>query len=229
MPASTDPIGILAGTTLFASLGEHDLARVAASCRTRAYGKGQYLCHEGDAGDRLFIVARGLVKITIASPQGGEMVLATLGMHEVLGELAVIDRGARSASVVAIVPTTVLILSRSVLLDLMGSHVTVRDALLTSLGTQVRRLTSHAGDLVFLDLAARLVKLLLRMAAETGKAGNRITLDLRLNQSDLASMIGASRPAVNRVLHLLATQGLIEIGKHTIVLIDLPALRRRAE
>lgn len=230
-PVSAEPfdaVSVLAGTALFGSLGEQDLASVAASCVKRTYAKGQFLCYQGDPGDRLFIIGSGLVKVTLTSEQGDEMVLVTLGPHEVLGELAVIDQAPRSASVIAVVPTTVLMLSQPVLLQLMGSHPAVRDALLTSLGALVRRLTEQAGDLVFLDLGGRLAKLLLRLAEESGQTGNRIVLDLGLTQSDLAGMIGGSRPAVNRVLQSLASRGLIEISGQTIVLHDLAGLHRRA-
>ena len=53
-------------------------------------------------------------------------------------------------------------------------------------------------------------------------------LDLGLSQSDLAAMVGASRPAVNRVLHSFAARGLISVNGQVIVLRDLVALRRRA-
>src|SRR5205814_10490477 len=135
-------------------------------------------------------------------------VLATLGAHEVLGELAVLDQGPRSASVVAVGQATVLMLSRTVLLDLMHAHPAVLNVLMTSLGALIRRLTEQAGDLVFLDLGARLAKLLLRLAAKSGQQGERIVLDMGLTQSDLAGMIGASRPAVNRVLQTLGPRGL---------------------
>jgi CRP/FNR family cyclic AMP-dependent transcriptional regulator len=223
-----DAVSVLAGTALFGSLAEQDLAGVAALCVKRTYAKGQFLCYQGDPGDRLFVVASGLVKVTLTSEHGNEMVLVTLGAHEVLGELAVIDQSPRSASVVAVVPTTVLMLSRPVLLQLMGSHPAVRDALLTSVGALVRRLTEQAGDLVFLDLGERLAKLLVRLADESDQAGDRIVLDLGLTQSDLAAMIGGSRPAVNRALQSLASRGLIEISGQAIVLNDLAGLRRRA-
>jgi CRP/FNR family cyclic AMP-dependent transcriptional regulator len=223
-----DGVDVLAGTALFGSLEAPDLASVAASCIKRTYAKGQFLCHQGDPGDRLFVIASGRVKVTLTSEQGNEMVLATLGPHEVLGELSVIDQAPRSASVVAVVPTTVLMLSRPVLLQLMSSHTAVRDALLNSLGGLVRRLTEQAGDLVFLDLGGRLAKLLMRLGEESGQTGDRIVLDLGLTQTDLAGMIGATRPAVNRMLQALASRGLIEINGQAIILCDLAALRRRA-
>jgi CRP/FNR family cyclic AMP-dependent transcriptional regulator len=113
---------------------------------------------------------------------------------------------------------------------LMAAHPAVLNALLTTLGTLVRRGTGQAADLVFLDLGARLAKLLLRLAEERGTYGDahRIVLDLGLTQTELAGMIGGSRPAVNRILQGLASRGLIEISGHAIVLHDLPGLRRRA-
>src|SRR5690349_1573812 len=145
MSASIDRARVLAGTRLFGALPPADLARVAASAVPRRYGKGHFLCHQGDPGDRLFVVADGMVKVTFTSERGDEMVLVTLGAHEVIGELAVLDEGPRSASVVAVVPTTVLMLSRPVLLRLMTTHQAVLNALLVSLGATVRRLTEQAG------------------------------------------------------------------------------------
>jgi CRP-like cAMP-binding protein len=104
----------------------------------------------------------------------------------------------------------------------------VLDALLRSLGGLVRRLTEQTGDLVFLDLSGRLAKLLLRLAEARGEPGPAV-VDLGLSQSDLASMIGATRPAVNRVLQSMAARGMITMDGRIIVLRDVAALRRRAE
>lgn len=228
MSASIDRARVLAGTRLFGALSPDDLGRVAASAVPKRYGKGQFLCHQGDPGDRLFVVADGRVKVIFTSERGDEMVLVTLGAHEVIGELAVLDEGPRSASVVAVVPTTVLTLSRPVLLRLMTTHQAVLSALLASLGATVRRLTEQAGDLVFLDLGARLAKVLVRLAEERGHTGGRAVLDLGLTQSDLAGMVGGSRPAVNRALRLLGAHGLLEVDGRRIVVRDVDGLRRRA-
>jgi CRP-like cAMP-binding protein len=96
------------------------------------------------------------------------------------------------------------------------------------LGQLVRRLTEQAGDLVFLDLPGRLAKLLLQLAGQHGGAG-RSVLDRGLTQSDLAAMIGASRPAVNRALQSLAARGYLTVQGQAIKLRDIEGLRRRAE
>ena len=154
--------------------------------------------------------------------------LVALGIGEVLGQIALLDGAERSASVVAVEPTTGLLLTRATVLDVMLRHPAVLDAMMRSLGKLVRRLTEQAGDFIFLDLGGRLAKLLLRLAGERSESAEGIVLDLGLSQSDLAAMVGASRPAVNRVLHSFAARGLISVNGQVIVLRDVGALRRRA-
>lgn len=222
-----DVRSVLSRTALFASLGEDALARIARSCVRRDFARGQFLFYQGDPGDRLFILASGLVKVTFSSAQGDELVLATLGPHEVVGEMAVLDQIPRSASVVALKPTRALFLNRPVLLELMRAHPSVMDALLKLMGGLVRRLTDQTGELAFLDLRGRLISVLLRLAAEH-PARAPVVLDLGLTQSDLGAMIGASRPAVNRGLQSLAAGGLIALDGSRIVLTDLDGLRQQA-
>lgn len=221
-------VGALKRTDLFCALDDDTLAQLAAVCRTRTYRKGQYVFYQGDPGDTLLVIGEGLVKVVFASPAGEETVFAALGVGEVLGEIALLDGAARSASVVAVEPTTGLLLSRATVLDVMVRHPAVLDAMMRSLGKLVRRLTEQAGDFIFLDLGGRLAKLLLRLAGERSETAEGIVLDLGLSQSDLAAMVGASRPAVNRVLHSFAARGLISVNGQVIVLRDIGALRRRA-
>jgi CRP-like cAMP-binding protein len=221
-------VEILRGTDLFGGLDDESLARLAAASRSRTYRRGQYIWYQGDPGGTLLVVCDGLVKVVLGSEAGEEAVLVTLGGCEVLGEIALLDGGPRSASVVAVEPTTGLLLTRASVLDAMARHPVVLDAMLRALGGLVRRLTEQAGDLVFLDLGGRLAKVLLRLAEGRSPTAEGIVLDTGLSQSDLAAMVGASRPAVNRVLHILATRGLIRVDGQVIVVRDVAELRRRA-
>ena len=224
----TPAVDVLRSTTLFAGLDDDALPRLAAACRAPLHGRGQYLWYQGDEGDRLVIVVSGLVKVVLSSAQGEEVVLRTLGPHATAGKLAILDGAPRSAAVVAVEPTAVLMLGRATVLDLMTRHRSVLDAVLRALGTLVRHLSEEAGDLMLLDLSGRLAKLLLRLAEDRVPDRGRIVLDLRLSQSDFAAMVGATRQAVNRALQSLAARRLIELDGRTIVLRDLPGLRRRA-
>jgi CRP/FNR family cyclic AMP-dependent transcriptional regulator len=221
-----DVVEILRSATVFAGLPDDAFARLAARCVRRTYRRNQYLWYQGDEGGHLVVVASGLVKVVLGSAQGGEVVLTTLGPGAIIGELAVLDGSPRSASVVAAEPTTVLLLSRATVLEMLNRYPSVLDALLRSLGDLIRRVTEQAGDFVFLDLAGRVAKLLLHLAEAHG-AGSTV-LDLGLSQSDLAAMVGATRPAVNRALQNLAARGVIKVDGQRIVLVNLAELRRRA-
>jgi CRP/FNR family transcriptional regulator, cyclic AMP receptor protein len=216
-------------TAIFGELHDSALRELAQVCRQRTYRRNQFLWYEGDPGDYLVVIVRGLVKVTVTSPRGDEMLLATLGPSEVVGELSVIDGGARSASVVALRPTTGIVIGRAPLIALMQRSPELLDVLLRSMGALVRRLTERATDLVFLDLAARVAKLLLREAeGGSGEQRQGALVDLGLTQTELAQMVGASRPAVNRVLQSLAARGSISIDGHKIIINDPTALGRRA-
>ena len=220
---------VLGATTLFAGLDDAALRGLAAAVTQRRFRRGQYLWYQGDDGDRLLVVVSGLLKVMVTTEQGGEVVLTTVGPGESIGELAVLNRVPRSATVVAVEPTTVLMLGRATVVELMTRHPSVLDAVLLALGDLVRRLTEQTSDLIVLDLGARLAKLLLRLAGPAAAGDHGVVLDLGLSQSDLAAMVGATRPAVNRALQQLASRGLIAVDGQVIKLCDLPGLRRRAE
>jgi CRP/FNR family cyclic AMP-dependent transcriptional regulator len=224
-------VDILRSARIFAELPDDVLARLAEGSVTRTYRRNQFLWYQGDEGARLVVVASGLLKVVISSEHGDEVVLTTLGPGETLGELALLDGSPRSAAAVAVEPTTVVTLSRETVLELLSQHPSVLDALLRSLGGLVRRLTEQAGDLVFLDLSGRVAKLLLHLADAhgNGSGSGSAVVNLGLSQSDLAGMVGATRPAVNRVLQSMASRGLIAVDGQVIKLLDVAALRRRAE
>jgi CRP/FNR family cyclic AMP-dependent transcriptional regulator len=219
---------LLQATELFAALDEQALLELAALSRSRSYGRGQYLWYEGDPGDALVVVETGRLKVGVSSAAGEEIVLITLGPADVVGELALLDGAPRSASVVAAEDTTVLLLGRAVLLDAMQRHGTVLEAVLHTLAELVRRLTEQASDFVFLDLGGRLAKLLLRLAEGRPHGPEGIVIELGMSQSELAAMVGASRQALNRALHIFAARGLISLDNHRVVLRDPAALRERA-
>jgi CRP/FNR family cyclic AMP-dependent transcriptional regulator len=141
-------VDILRSARIFAELPVEVLDRLAEASVRRTYRRNHHLWYQGDEGGCLVIVASGLVKVVLGRENGDEVRLAMLGPGETLGELALLDGAPRSASVVAVQPTTVLMLSRATVLELMVDHPAVLDAVLLSLGGLVRRLTEQTGDLV---------------------------------------------------------------------------------
>ena len=218
----------LACTGIFGRLPAPTLRRVAAVCTTRSYRRDQFIWYQGDPGDYLIVVTNGLVKIVVTSPEGDEMVLAASGPFDVIGELSVVDQGTRSASVVAIRPTDVVLLGRPALITLMQQNPELIDDVMRSLGALVRKLTDQASDLVFLDLSGRVAKLLLRQASTATPGPGPRTIDLPLNQTEMAQMVGSTRPALNKALQTLVSRGLIVLQGRSVTILDPAGLRQRA-
>lgn len=218
----------LSTTSLFRVLTDEGIAAAVESGLSRTYSAGQIICHQGDLGDHLYVVIEGLTKVIFTSERGDEMVLNILGTGEIFGELALLDGSPRSASVVALQSTSVFILPRKRLLELMRRNPLLADEFLKSIGRLVRKLTEQVGDLAFLDLGGRLAKILLQIS-ERHPHTQGLVLDREFTQSDLAGMIGASRPAVNRALQSLAARGLIAVRGRIVEIRDLEGLKRRAE
>lgn len=227
----TDPAqAALARCLLFAGLDSDGLAGLAAEMRARRFRRGEVLFHQGDPGDALFVVTRGAVKISLPNEEGDEAIIATIRDGEFFGELALLDGAPRSATATALEPTETLVLPRSRFRDLIATEPALRDALLATLASELRRLTTHVEELHFLDITGRLAARLTHLAESDGAVAvdGTVRLDAPLTQTDLASMIGATRQSVNKLLGLFADDGLLRLEKDAIVILDLDGLARMA-
>jgi CRP/FNR family cyclic AMP-dependent transcriptional regulator len=223
-------IDALARCPLFEHADRPILESLASRLRRRRFRRNEVIMHQGDPGDSLHVVAAGAVKIVLPSAEGEEAIIATLRPGDFFGELALLDGAPRSATVTALEPSETLVLPRQVFNELLDTLPGLRDALLSGLAHELRRLTGHVEELHFLDLAGRLAIRLARLAQEEQPdARGQIRLDWPYTQSDLAAMIGGTRQSVNRLLSQLVDEGLITIHPDVLVITDLEALARRAE
>jgi CRP/FNR family cyclic AMP-dependent transcriptional regulator len=220
----THPADLLAGVEVFASLDRELQAGVAAATVPRSYRRGQLLFVEGDPGDSLLVLRSGAVSVFRSAPSGERALLNVVRPPDVLGEVAILDGAARSTSAEALEDTTALSLSRSTFLDLVHNQPTLLDAVLRSLGSLVRRLTDQTADYVFLDLAGRVAKTLVRLAGTSNEA----PVVIELSQTQLAEMVGGSRQSVNQALGGFASRGWLHVEGRRVAIDDLAALSRRA-
>jgi CRP-like cAMP-binding protein len=221
----------LAGVPLFAGLDETGLDSLVRGMRIRRFRRGETVFHVGDPGDALFVVISGSIKITLPADTGDEAILATLRPGDFFGELALLDGAPRSATAVAIEPTETYILARDNFRALIATEPGMRDAVMATLATEVRRLTHHVEELHFLDITGRLASRLARLAGETGAtrlSDGTIRLAGPLTQGDLAAMIGCTRQSVNKLLGMFTDDGLIRLERDRILVLDLDGLLRTA-
>ena len=161
-------IEFLATVPLFKSLDGAELARFAELVREKSYPKGSVILFEDDPGDSLFLVRDGRVKVVLVAEDGREVILGLLGVGEHFGELSLIDDQPRSAHVIAMEESTLLVLRRDDFRRRVEASPQVAWSLLAELSRRLRRADDKIGSLVLLDVPGRIARMLLDSADEGG-------------------------------------------------------------
>jgi CRP/FNR family cyclic AMP-dependent transcriptional regulator len=220
---------LLARVPLFAALDDESAAHLGATLTRRTLARGHVVFSEGDAGDRLFVVLDGKVKISRAAADGRENLLAVLGTAEMFGELSLFDPGPRTASVTTITESTLASLDHDDLRPLLIERPAVAVQLLKALAQRLRRTNEAMADLVFTDVPGRVAKALLDLSAKFGVVeGNGTRVRHDLTQEELAQLVGASRETVNKALSEFAHRGWLRIDGRSVLILDADRLARRA-
>lgn len=222
-------ISSLRRSALFGPADPEALQDIARQLRRRRFRRHEIIFHQGDPGDALHVVTSGAVKIVLPGAEGDEAIIATLRSGDFFGELAILDGAPRSATAVAIEASETWTLSRELFHSLLDRDTSLRDALLSGLAHELRRLTRQVEELHFLDLAGRLAMRLARLAREADPDAAEVRLDWPFTQSDLAAMIGGTRQSVNKLLAGLVERDLVIIERDTLVVPDVASLEREAE
>jgi CRP-like cAMP-binding protein len=211
---------ILKKVPLFGQLAPPDLERVVEISRERAYPRNSVILFEDDPGDALYVVAQGQVKVVLIGEDGREVILSVMGEGEFFGEMALIDDEPRSAHVIAMDDSTLLVIRREDFQGLLERTPVIALGLLRELSRRLRRMDEKVGSLVLLDVNGRVAQLLLGLADEAGS--ERITR--RLTHHTIAQMIGSSRETVSRTMRELVERGYIEVSRREILIRDRAAL-----
>lgn len=214
----------LASTQLFSSVPPDALEGIAATGIERTFKKGQVLFGAGDEGDAMYILLEGAVKGYATAEDGTELIMNIFEAPAVFGEVAVGDGGVRTASIEVVAPARVLILTRAQFYAALGENPELVEAYISRLVALIRTLQDRTEGLVFLDLQGRVAKLLLTLLEARSVDGT--SLDLNMTQSELAAMVGGSRPSVNQVLKALEGRGYIALDGKQVVINDADSLRR---
>lgn len=218
----------LAQVALFANLDAESLGELSSVVRRRGFRAGEVIFHRDDPGQVLYVIREGKVKITINSPEGHEVVLAVFGPGDYFGELALLDGQPRSASAVALDDVEAFALQRSDFIKAVMSHPRIAIQVMNVLSRRLRQTDTMIEDLLFLDVHGRVAKKLLDLAELHGvRTPEGILIDMRLTQSDLAALVGASRESVNKVMGYFVAKRFLSTEKRKITILRLADLRRR--
>lgn len=204
----------------FADLNQEELRELTARLVARRFSAGQVIFHHGDPGGLLYIIRKGKIKITYSTLDGQEALLAILGTNDFFGELALLDEAPRSATAEALETTEALTLHREDFIHFIRNNPDFSLHVLQTLSQRIRNLNNQISDIFFLDLPARLARVLLNLAEQHGvQTPQGIYIEIALTQTDLAEMTGATRVSINKALgRFRREQWILVKGRKFIIL-----------
>lgn len=215
----------LATVPLFKSLDAAELAHFGLLVREKSYPKGSVILFEDDPGDALFVVRAGRVKVVLVAEDGREVILGILGVGEHFGELSLIDDQPRSAHVIAMEDSTLLVLRRDDFRKRVEANPSVAWSLLAELSRRLRRADGQIGSLVLLDVPGRIARMLL----DTADEGGGPLIEKALTHQTIAHVIGASRETVSRSMREFTESGWISTERRRIRITNRAALEKRSQ
>lgn len=200
---------------LFSGLEETEASALASKLVMRHYPRNTIIISEGDDSDSLFCILSGRVKVFLNDDEGKEVILNDQGAGEYFGEMALLDSGPRSASVMTLEDSKMAVISKTDFDEFLFLHRDATRKIIRGLIMRLRALTDNVRSLALMDVYGRVARVLLELAVEEG---DTMVIKDELTQQDIASRVGASREMVSRVMKELRTGGYIEIHKKHIVI-----------
>jgi CRP-like cAMP-binding protein len=187
-------------------------------------GRGQIIISEGSDTTGVYLIRSGSVQISLFSLHGREVILRKMGPDHIFGELAAIDRQARSANVIAVEDSVLAHMRGEQFVDFLGAVPQAGLWMSRLLVGRIRNLTSRAFELATLPVAGRVHSELLRLARETGISSDRLVIHPMPTHADLAARIGTHREAVTRELNLLAGEGILRQSGRKVEILSVARL-----
>jgi CRP/FNR family transcriptional regulator, cyclic AMP receptor protein len=201
----------------FTQLGEGEVDVIRGLAAEKPYPKNAIVLTEGEMGDSLYMIQSGKVKVFISDEEGREMILKILGPGDFFGEMSMIDKQPRSASVTTLESSVFLVLSHGAFEKCVERVPRIANMVMRVLAQRVREADKKIGTLAMMDVYGRVASTLLELAVNDN---GKMMVSEKLSQQDLANMVGASREMVNRILKDLADRGFISVESKSITIIN---------
>lgn len=214
----------LSELTVFQDLTPREMEELNRITTMSTVSKGRVFYRPEEPGEVMFILKEGRVQLYRISPEGKKLVITTLGPHTLFGEMALIGAKMHNTFAEAVDDCLICVMSRSDLERLILNKPRVALRILEITGKRLREAEERLESMAFKGIPARLASLLLRLSEEQGS--DTIT---GLTHQDLAESVGTYRETATQVLNDLKSQGLIDIGRKRITILDAEGLEDVAE
>jgi CRP/FNR family cyclic AMP-dependent transcriptional regulator len=200
---------------LFSGLSSAALAEIEQHGTVKSFRKNTIVINQDDETYSLYVILSGSVKVFISGEDGREAVLNHQSAGDYFGDLALIDKQPRVASVMTTEASRFMIISREDFMACLSKNPEIAINLIKPMTSRMRMLAKNVSNLALLDVYGRVARVLLEQAEEQAD-GEMITE--KLTQQEIADMVGASRAMVSRILKDLKAGGYISVDKKRITI-----------
>lgn len=202
---------LLRGTPLFSILQPSELDDMLGFVTERRVEKGTAIVERGDEGSSMMVLANGRARVTAASAEGREVTFAILETGSMLGELSLIDGKPRSATVSAMEDCLLLVVERRDFLRFLRGNADLALRMLGLLCERLRNTDIALEEIALMAFPSRLARLVLKLGNQYGEASPRgLRIRMKLSQTDLSTLVAATRESVNKQLRAWRDAGIVE-------------------
>jgi CRP/FNR family transcriptional regulator, cyclic AMP receptor protein len=187
------------------------LARVPDGKTVIGFTANRIIYRQGEPADSIFYLRRGKVKVTVTSHQGKEAIVAILGASEFFGEGCLAGQPLRVSTVVAMTDSTFVRIEKPRMVRMLHERHDISELFVTHLLSRNIRYEEDLVDQPFNSSEKRLARILL-LLAHFGKEGRSEAVVPRINQENLAQMVGTTRSRVSHFMNNFRKLGFVEYG-----------------
>lgn len=215
---------------LMASMNAEDCMMLFETSQRRTFEPGATIFSQGDPGDSVILIESGRAEISITSISGRKSVLAHMGPGEVLGEIAALDGGGRTATAVAASTMSARVLARQNILQFVSDRPNVASAIIAELCRKTRNATEMYSVQTMSEGYQRLARALLRLFEKWGQASSDgVRLEEKFSQGDIGEFSGLARENVNRYIKGWVEDGILRVDGRQLVLLNWKELEEIAD
>ncbi len=216
-------IGYLHMVDVFQDLTEEEVAEIDRVTTVTTCRRGKIFYMPEDTSEVLFLLKDGRVQLYRISPDGKKLVIATVGPGTIFGEMALIGQGMHNTFAEATEDCVLVVMSREDVERLLVTRPRVALRIFEALGSRLKETESRLEEIAFKGIPARLASLLLQLTSE--QQSDTIA---GLTHQDLGEQIGTYRETTTQTLNTFKSEGLIDIGRKRIKILNREGLQRIA-
>lgn len=217
------------GVTLLSALPDEAREKILSDCEVRRYARGEQIVRQMEQDHNMYFIERGTVRVTLFSRDGREVSFADLEPGENFGEISVIDGKPRSANVIALTETDMIIMPPQTFRQMFQQHPSVALELLQQLSAMIRRLCDRIFEYSTIGVTNRIHAELLRLAKDHLDLDGIARIPNVPTHAQFASRVSCHREAVSRELKALENDGILHKKNRKLIIPEMRRLQKMVD